>query len=98
MRTAQWAILWLLAAYALSGCSWQGQRHTAQAADGSRTVSEWWSMRCLWVSSGVEAHVKSPYYEAGAQIEQSKTDAKALEALADGIACSVVRQLKEGGW
>lgn len=60
-----------------SSCSWQGQRHVQTDPN---VVSEYWSMRFLWMSGGIELYTKTPYYTSGANIEESKTDPNAIEA------------------
>ena len=76
-----WArlIMWGLG---IGGCSWQGQRHI-QDPNGVR--SEWWSMRFLWMSNGIECLTETPYYKSGANIEQSRTDPNATEAVVRGV-------------
>lgn len=69
----------------LSGCSWQGQRHQEFQQNQLVVNSEWWSMRFLWVSSGVEAYTKTPFFETGSSLEQSQSDKEAIEALAKTI-------------
>jgi hypothetical protein len=61
----------------LIGCSWQGQRQYS----GGEVVAEWWSMRFCWVSGGVEAYSKTPYWETGAGIKTSKSDPNTVEEL-----------------
>jgi hypothetical protein len=47
-------------------------------------TSEWWSMRFLWVSNGIECYTKTPYYTSGASIDQSMTDANSVKAATEG--------------
>jgi hypothetical protein len=78
-----WAILGVEIGFiaALSGCAWQGQRH--QIVDPNNMVrlnSEWWSMRCLWMSSGIECYTATPYYTSGASVQRSVSDANSIAA------------------
>ena len=61
----------------LAGCSLQGQRHYAK--DGT-PLSEWWSMRFCWMSAGIEAYTKTPYYESGALMASSRSDPNSIKA------------------
>jgi hypothetical protein len=78
--------IWATIAILLCGCTWQGQRH--HIADERKMVeltSEWWSMRLMWMSNGIECYTSTPYYTSGANIEESKTDPNAVEAVVEGV-------------
>ncbi len=62
--------------YICSGCSWQGQK----AYHDGKVISEWWSMRCLWVSNGIEAYTQTPYYTSGAAVTKSANDPNSVTA------------------
>lgn len=76
---------WLLVlSLLITGCSWQGQKH--QEFDGKDITinSEWWSMRFLWMSGGIESQTETPYYKSGANIKTSVSDANSVKAIVEG--------------
>jgi len=75
--------VWATIAILLCGCSWQGQRHTVDP--NGVVCSEWWSMRALWMSNGIECYTQTPYYTSGATVKESLTDANAIEAAGTAI-------------
>jgi hypothetical protein len=79
------AIMWGLT---MAGCSWQGQKHIERdpVTQNITLDNEWWSMRFCWISSGVEAYTKTPYYESGALVRQSKSEPNSVNTLAVGAA------------
>lgn len=82
--------LFMALIFSLSGCSWQGQRHQVVDPNGMITTnSEWWSMRCLWMSNGVECYTKTPYYTSGASVDNSASDANSVGAVAEGVVSGI---------
>jgi hypothetical protein len=75
--------VWATIAILLCGCSWQGQRHTVDP--NGVVCSEWWSMRALWMSNGVECYTETDYYKTGSNITNSQTDPNAIEAAGTAI-------------
>jgi len=85
-----WVLMFLIGYFLLfvplSGCAWQGQKHQAFDHSGKITLnSEWWSMRFLWMSNGIECYTQTPYYTSGAMIERSQTDPNAVKAIVEGV-------------
>jgi hypothetical protein len=62
-----------------SGCSWQGHQHYENGVIKAKA----WSMRCLWVSSGIEMYDETAYWKTGYIIESSKSDANSIKATGD---------------
>lgn len=71
----------------VSGCSWQGQKHYEYdlIAKKNCVKSEWWSMRFCWMSSGVESHTKTDYYESGATLTASRSDPNSISATGEAV-------------
>lgn len=67
------------------GCSLQGQKYQTFADGQMVSNDEWWSMRFLWMSNGIEAYTKTANYETGFDVVESKTDANSVGAVAEGI-------------
>lgn len=64
----------------VSGCSWQGQKYPVVQADGKVAYDEWWSMRFLWMSGGIESSTETNNYKSGAKIQTSRSDPNSIKA------------------
>ena len=78
METTLWLLV-LVLAMLIAGCSLQGQKYPVEI-NGKVCYDEWWSMRCMWVSSGVEAYTRTDNYTSGANINESNSDANSIAA------------------
>ena len=80
-----WGLLiWVVVC--IVGCSWQGQKHQTFDNTGAKTQSdEFWSMRFLWMSGGVEAYNSTPYWTTGFTAVSSKSDPDSTEAIVQGV-------------
>jgi hypothetical protein len=83
----------LILAICLCGCSWQGQK----AYHDEKLVSEWWSMRFCWMSSGIESYTETPYYRSGATMAASQSDPNAIEAAGQAVGAGAGAMLKTAG-
>lgn len=43
--------------------------------------AEWWSMRLLWVSNGVESYTRTDFWETGFRAAESKSDPNAVDVM-----------------
>lgn len=78
-----------------TACSWQGQRHPVILPDNTVAMAEWWSMRLCWMSNGIEAFSRTPYWETGFKAGQSQSDPNSITA-AGTAAGEVVGQAARG--
>lgn len=92
-----WFIIGGLIFFGCQGCAWQGQKHiTRDPVSGIITLdAEWWSMRFLTWSKGVELYDKTDFWEAGAKIVESRSDSKAIKATGEAVGTAGGALLKE---
>jgi hypothetical protein len=68
----------------LVGCNWCGQKHQRFTDDKLTQNDEFWSMRFLWMSNGIEAYNETLYWKTGFKAETTKTDPNAVKAATEG--------------
>lgn len=77
----------------LCSCSWQGQKYpVALDTEGKMHYDEWWSMRFLWVSSGIETHTQTDHYITGSNIKSSMSDANSVESISRGVTSAIIKK------
>jgi hypothetical protein len=97
MKTVKWYSsidwVWLVIVFgiiiigvsvACSGCAWQGQKDQTFVNNQMTHNAEFWSMRFVWMSSGVEVWDNSPYWQVGGVLAESKTDPNTAKAIVEG--------------